>query len=248
MKFFGIVTALCVCFAVFAQDSADDVLNYVDGSASWIAYGNTAFVLQHKIWSVAERITRQAGEYHKVMNRLNKEIGISPEDAAGEVIVWGDDQGARGVVVRLARKNAHQIFDKIARAKKRSAQKRSGRVVLETVSNGYRLMLCGWKYKEDVRCEFSMLVYSDEILQFFIEEAHVTPFVPRRRNPLVEKIDRSKVASVVVSGALIKNVTEPHLRNALPYGMPAIGDITLIIEADNDKVRVLAEADISNLQ
>lgn len=244
MRVTGIIAVyFAALFAAAAPTNS--VLDYVDGSASWVAYGNSSAVLQHKVWRVAERVLRQAGEYDKILNELSRDWGVSPEEVAGEIVVWGDEVGARNVVVKLKYNNAHALFDKITRAHKKNARNRSWRFAVENFVNGCRVFYCGYKDDKRVTIWFSMLCNSNDTLQFFIGEQPDTPLIPRGSNPLIQKIDRTKIASAAASGNFFKRLAARKAQRYFPMGIPPVGDVTVNVHLDNNKIRVEAEADIS---
>ncbi len=246
-KWFLLVALAFLCCAC----SKNDPLAYVSKDAEWVVYGNLEEVLNHKLWGEFEKNARNFRDFRHFTKGLKNILDATPEECEARFAFWGrfSKRGhlkdVTGVIV-LKDLNADDIIERMIDYWE---EERKGEVDKITVDDCPAYVFAKtYRYyygEEETSIRFSIAKLDDKIIQVFLSDSEPdTIATPDKKSELAKQIDDDCIAGMAVSGDVIRNLPIEDL-----YGLdiPAIGDMVVMLFADDDQIKVEATIDISDI-
>lgn len=263
IKLLVMIVAVLALLPVFSAEQTGKVgerlLKYVEGSAGAVVYGDIDALMDTKLWQAAERITRKAEIYSKIIREFTRETGIPFDTLRGKVVIWSGYKYIRAVIgfEEADVETLEDVYDVLNSSLRKHAKDRS-----YTYSNGdwYRIyqtkevridqspaLVYFLTYKnsgeEPVTKVLFTLIFDEKnnVFQIFIDELPDLMLTPRRKiTRIASVIDTDNIISAVVSGSFITLVCKEEnrdFRNKFPGDLP-IKYAVLSAESKDYKVNI----------
>lgn len=243
-KWFLLAMLALLCCAC----SKNNPLAYVDEDADMVIYGNLEQVLEHKFWKKFEKTFKKTSEFKEFTKGLKDKLGVSLDECGAKFALWGNiKEGEEPENLTCVIVFDEILADDVIDALKEDFEEK-GEVDETTVDDCetyvfYRTWTA-YDGKTKKRIEYSIAKIDKHIIQVFIESEPETIAKPKNKSALAKQLDKDCIAGIAISGDAICDGLEKELGIE---DIPEIGDVVMMIYADNSEIKLEATVDISDM-